>query len=60
MFRLAMALFSMVATTLAGMGVIAALVAGYSTLIPILISAGAGFLVAIPVTWMIAKGIYTS
>ena len=39
MLRLAMALFSMIATTTAGMGVVAALTAGYNTLNPILIAA---------------------
>ena len=46
MLRLAAILFSIIATTLAGTAVIAALSAGYDTLIPILIAAAAGLLAA--------------
>ncbi len=55
MFRLASILFSMVATTLAGIAVVAVLVIGYDTLTPILIAAGAGFVLALPVTWVLTK-----
>ncbi|WP_348646259.1 hypothetical protein [Pseudohalocynthiibacter sp. F2068] len=57
MFRLALFLFSMVATSLAGTGVIIALVSGHDTLMPILYSAAAGFIAAIPVTYVIARKI---
>jgi len=57
MFRLALFLFSMVATSLAGTGVIIALASGNDTLMPILYSAIAGFIVAIPVTYIVAKKI---
>lgn len=57
MFRLASILFSMIATTLAGIAVIVTLVIGQDTLIPILIAAGVGFLLAIPATWFITMKI---
>ena len=57
MFRLALLLFSMVATTLAGTGVIIALASGYDTLMPILYSAAAGFILSIPVTYVVTKKI---
>jgi hypothetical protein len=53
--RLMMILFSMVATTLMGVGVIIALTTGFVTLKPILLAAGIGFLLALPVSWLIAK-----
>jgi predicted PurR-regulated permease PerM len=55
MSRLMMTLFSMVATTTMGIGIIIALVTGYDTLQPILIAAIIGFVVALPVAWLIAK-----
>ncbi len=55
MLRLASILFSMVATTLAGIAVMAVLVMGYDTLQPILIAAAVGFSLAIPVTWIVTK-----
>ena len=53
MIRLAMILFSMIATTLMGIAVVASLTMGYDTLRPILISAAIGLVVAIPVTWFV-------
>lgn len=55
MQRLMMILFSMVATTLMGVGVIIALTTGFVTLKPILLAAGIGFVLAFPVSWLIAK-----
>jgi predicted PurR-regulated permease PerM len=60
MFRLAMILFSIISITLAGMAVIAVLVAGYDTLVPILIAAGSGYLVALPVTWLVTRAVYSA
>jgi len=60
MFRLATMLFTIIGSTLAGSAVVAILVAGYTTLVPILIAAGVGLLVGIPVTWIITKKIYTN
>ena len=57
MIRLASILFSMIATTCAGIGIIAALTMGYDTLHPILFVAAAGFVVALPVTWFVARKI---
>lgn len=53
--RLMMILFSMVATTLMGVGVIIALTTGFVTLEPILLAAAIGFVLAVPVAWLIAK-----
>ena len=55
--RLMMILFSMVSTTLMGVAVVVALVTGHDTLQPILIAAALGFILALPVSWVIAKQI---
>ncbi len=55
--RLMMVLFSMIATTLMGIGIVIALVTGYDTLRPILIAAAIGFAVALPVSWFVAAAI---
>jgi predicted PurR-regulated permease PerM len=55
MLRLASILFSMIATSLMGVAIIAALTMGYDTLDPILIAAALGFVAAIPVTWAVAS-----
>ena len=57
MLRLASILYSLIGTTVAGTLVIAALTMGYDTLQPILVAAAAGFVVALPVAWLVAKGI---
>ncbi|MEK6541117.1 MAG: CTP synthetase [Pseudomonadota bacterium] len=57
MFRLATILFSVISTTLMGSGVIAVLSLGHDTLWPILIAAAAGFVLAIPVSWWVARQI---
>jgi len=55
MLRLASILYTLISTTFAGIGVIAVLVAGYGTLTPILISAAAGAVLALPVSWVVAR-----
>lgn len=55
MLRLASILYSIISTTLAGTGVIAVLVAGYGTLMPILAAAAIGALAALPISWGIAR-----
>ncbi len=60
MFRLASILYSIVGTSLAGTFIIACLVLGYDTMIPILIAAVAGTVLAIPVTYFIARAILTN
>lgn len=57
MARLTMILYPLVATALAGIGVIAALGMGYMALQPILLGAGAGAVVALPVSWRVAKAL---
>ncbi len=59
MLRLATLLYTLIGTTLAGTGIVAVLTVGADTLQPILYAAVAGFLVALPVSWLIAKALYT-
>lgn len=49
-----------IGSTLAGSFVVAALAFGFGTLTPILITAVAGFVVAFPVSWFVAKRLYQS
>ena len=55
--RLALVLYSMIATAMAGTGVIAVLSTGHGTLGPILIAAAVGAVLALPVSWTVAKQI---
>ncbi len=57
MTRLMLIIFSMASTTLMGMMIVAALVAGYVTLKPLAIAAAICFLLALPVSWQIARRI---
>ncbi len=53
--RLMMLMFTIISTTLMGVGVIVALTTGYDTLTPILIAAGIGLILSLPASWIIAK-----
>ena len=55
--RLMMVLYSMIATVMAGSGVIAVLTMGYVTLWPILGAAVVGAVLALPVSWAVARKI---
>ncbi len=57
MLRLASILYSIISTSLAGTAVIAVLVAGFGTLVPILVAAGAGAILALPISWLVAREI---
>ena len=57
MLRLASILYSMISTTVAGTLVIAALTMGYDTMQPVVAVAVVGFIVALPITWLVTKGI---
>ncbi|KPL69104.1 hypothetical protein SZ64_13915 [Erythrobacter sp. SG61-1L] len=57
MFRLAMILHLVIGSTLMGVGVIAVLVMGMTQPRPIILAAVVGFLIAFPVSWMVAKAI---
>ncbi len=59
MIRLASILYTLISTSLAGTAVIAVLVAGYDTLLPILIAAALGFVAALPVAWLVARRLYS-
>jgi len=55
MKRLALTLFWMIAPTLAGVGAVVALVSGFTTLVPLLISAAVGFVLSIPASLFLAR-----
>lgn len=57
MLRLMSVLFSMIATTLMGIAVVVVLVMGLDTMRPIILAAVAGFVVSIPVSWMVSRAI---
>lgn len=46
-----------IGSTLAGIGVIAVLTAGFGTLMPILWAALAGFIIAVPVSMMVSRAL---
>ena len=55
MTRLTLILFSMISTSLMGTALVVALTLGMDTLTPILIAAALGFVLAIPVSWLVAR-----
>jgi len=55
--RLTLILFSMISTSLMGTALVVALTMGMDTLTPILIAAALGFVLAIPVSWLVARQI---
>lgn len=55
MLRLTSILYAMIGTTLAGIGVVAALTMNMYDLWSIVVSAAIGALIALPVSWMVAK-----
>lgn len=55
MTRLFMTIFALAGPTLAGSLVVAVLTMGLDTLQPILAAALAGFVAALPISWIIAK-----
>lgn len=55
MVRLYMLLLSLIAPALAGSCVIAVLTAGLDSLQPILVAAAIGAILALPVTWLVAR-----
>ncbi|SEV99987.1 hypothetical protein SAMN05444851_0782 [Aliiroseovarius sediminilitoris] len=57
MFRLAAVIYILLGATLAGIFIIAALTVGMDTAQPIIYAAVAGFIVALPVSWVVAKQI---
>lgn len=55
MLRLALMLYSLISTTLAGSAVVVALVAGFDGLQGILTAAALGFAAAVPASLLVAK-----
>ena len=58
MWRLAGILHLFIGSTLAGSAIIAALVMGYDDVNGVLIAALAGFVLSLPVTWLVARQLY--
>jgi len=52
---LSLVVYIFLGATLAGSFMVAALATGYDTMTPVIYSAAAGFIVAMPVAWMVAK-----
>ena len=59
MLRLTLLMYSILSGTMAGSAIIAVLVAGYDTKMPIIYAAATGFILALPVSWLVAKKIST-
>ena len=57
MLRLASILYFIIGPSVAGACVIAALVTGYDTLQPILLAAGVGAIIAVPLSYVIASAL---
>ncbi|ABA79998.1 CTP synthetase [Rhodobacter sphaeroides] len=55
MTRLMMVLFSFISVTLMGICIVAALVTGNDTLMPISLAAAIGFVAALPASFIIAR-----
>lgn len=58
MLRLAILLYVLIGATLAGCAVVAVLVAGQGTTLPIVYAAVAGFVLGMPVSYAVAKALY--
>lgn len=57
--RLMMVLYSMIGTALAGSAMIVVLTLGYDTLWPIVGAAAVGAVLALPISWFVARQIET-
>lgn len=57
MLRLTLLMYSILSATLAGIAIIVVLVLGYDTMMPIIYAAAFGFIVAFPISWIVAKKI---
>lgn len=55
MLRLASLLYSIIGASLAGTFIVVALVMGMDTAKPIIIAAALGFVLAIPLAWVVAR-----
>lgn len=57
MLTLTLIMHIFIGTTLAGIGVVVALVMGLDTMQPILIAALIGYVISIPASWFVARAI---
>lgn len=55
MLRLTLLMFSIISTAMMGTAIIIALTIGQDTLIPILVAAAIGFVLSVPVSWLVAR-----
>lgn len=60
MFRLALVLFVVLGVTLAGIGVVVALSLGWYEVNAIIITAAIGALIAVPLSWVVARRLHTT
>ncbi len=60
MFQFAAMLYSIIGTSVAGIFIVAALATGNDTLQPILIAAAAGAIIALPMSYFVAKAIFSN
>jgi predicted PurR-regulated permease PerM len=57
MTRLALVIFSIASVTFMGIAVVVALVAGWDTLVPIVVAAAIGLVLSLPASWLVARQI---
>ncbi len=57
MTRLALVIFSILSVTCMGIAIVVSLVAGWDTLVPIVVAAGVGLVVSVPASWVVARQI---
>ena len=57
MTRLALVIFSILSVTCMGIAIVVALVAGWDTLVPIVVAAGVGLVASVPASWIVARQI---
>lgn len=60
MYRLASLLFTLISSAMAGTAVIAVLATGYVSVAAIVGAAAIGAVLAMPVSWMVARKLYTA
>ena len=57
MTRLALLMFSILSVTCMGIAIVVALVAGFDTLVPIVVAAALGLAASVPASWLVARQI---
>ena len=57
MTRLALVIFSILSVTCMGIAIVVTLVAGFDTMVPIVVAAALGLVASVPASWMVARQI---